>query len=148
MKHKGRTIGIIILCAVVVLLAINWQVQPLHKLRQQDAVPTYAHIIRSGVDGRTVVKVTDPQALQALQDSARQAVPLWVGPSPRSYMLEEGDIYHVYISAGTEDLAFMTVDSKGFLSAGHARYHVFGTSWRDAVEKAFQQGTIIETHKK
>ena len=27
MKHKGRTIGIIILCAVVVLLAINWQVQ-------------------------------------------------------------------------------------------------------------------------
>ena len=129
MKHKGRTIGIIILCAVVVLLAINWQVQPLHKLRQQDAVPTYAHIIRSGVDGRTVVEVTDPQALQALQDSARQAVPLWVGPSPRSY------------------LAFMTVDSKGFLSAGHARYHVFGTSWRDAVEKAFQQGTIIETHK-
>ena len=62
MKHKGRTIGIIILCAVVVLLAINWQVQPLHKLRQQDAVPTYAHIIRSGVDGQTVVKVTDPQA--------------------------------------------------------------------------------------
>lgn len=51
MKHKGRTIGIIILCAVVVLLAINWQVQPLHKLRQQDAAPTYAHIIRSGVDG-------------------------------------------------------------------------------------------------
>ena len=100
MKHKGRTIGIIILCAVVVLLAINWQVQPLHKLRQQDAAPTYAHIIRSGVDGRTVVEVTDPQALQALQDSARQAVPLWVGPSPRSYMLEEGDIYHVYISAG------------------------------------------------
>ena len=93
------------------------------------------------------MEVTDPQALQALQDSARQAVPLWVGPSPRSYMLEEGDIYHVYISAGTEDLAFMTVDSKGFLSASHARYHVFGTSWRDAVEKAFQQGTIIETHK-
>ena len=55
MKHKGRTIGIIILCAVVVLLAINWQVQPLHKLRQQDAAPTYAHIIRSGVDGQTVV---------------------------------------------------------------------------------------------
>ena len=53
----------------------------------------------------------------------------------------------MYISAGTEDLAFMTVDSKGFLSAGHARYHVFGASWRDAVEKAFQQGTIIETHK-
>ena len=51
------------------------------------------------------------------------------------------------ISAGTEDLAFMTVDSKGFLSASHARYHVFGASWRDAVEKAFQQGTIIETHK-
>ena len=100
MKHKGRTIGIIILCAVVVLLAINWQVQPLHKLRQQDAVPTYAHIIRSGVDGRTVVEVTDPQALQALQDSARQAVPLWVGPSPRSYMLEEGDIYHVYRHGG------------------------------------------------
>ena len=134
MKHKGRTIGIIILCAVVVLLAINWQVQPLHKLRQQDAVPTYAHIIRSGVDGRTVVEVTDPQAL-----------PLWVGPSPRSYMLEEGDIYHVYISAGTEDLAFMTVDSKGFLSAGHARYHVFGASWRDAVEKAFQQGEVIDS---
>ena len=40
MKHKGRTIGIIILCAVVVLLAINWQVQPLHKLLQQVAAPT------------------------------------------------------------------------------------------------------------
>ena len=145
MKHKGRTIGIIILCVVIALLVINWQVQPLHKLRNQDVVPTYAHIIRSGVDGQTVVEVTDPQALQALQDSARQAVPLWVGPSSHSYMLEEGDIYHVNISAGTEDLAFMTVDSKGFLSTGHARYHVFGASWRDAVEKAFQQGEVIDS---
>lgn len=145
MKHKGRTVGLIVLCVVVVLLVINWQVQPLHKLRQQDVVPTYAYIVRSGVDGSTVVEVTDPQVLQDLQDSARQAVPLWVGPSSRSYMLEEGDIYHVIVSAGTEDLVYLTVDSKGFLSAGHARYHVFGASWRDAVEKAFQQGTVVES---
>lgn len=39
----------------------------------------------------------------------------------------------------------MTVDSKGFLSARHARYHVFGASWRDAVEKAFQQGEVIDS---
>ena len=43
MKHKGRTIGIIILCAVVVLLAINWQVQPLHSCLARPGQPPSLH---------------------------------------------------------------------------------------------------------
>ena len=148
MKHKGRTIGIIILCVVVVLLVINWQVQPLHKLRPEDTTLTFVHIVRSDVNTDTTVEVRDPQALQALQDSARRAVPLCIGLDSSYYMLDDGAIYYVSVFAGDTCLTHMTVDSKGFLDTQYVRYHVLGTSWRDAVEATFQKGTVVETHEK
>ena len=148
MKHKGRTIGIIILCAVVVLLVINWQVQPLHRLQQKNAAPDEAYIFSMSLDGAKSVKL-DAQAIKDLQESARRGVVLCVGPAHRGYMLEEGPTYDVIISQKSGDasdiLTELTIDSKGFLNTQHARYHVFGTSWRDAVEKAFQQGEVIDS---
>lgn len=148
MKHKGRTLGIIILCVVAALLVINWQVQPLHKLRSEDTALTLVHIVRSDTEAYTTVEVRDQQALQALQDSARRAVPLCVGPDSRYYTLNDGAIYYVSVFAGDTCLTHMTVDGKGFLDTQYAHYHVLGASWRDAVEAAFQKGTVVETYDK
>lgn len=143
-QPKTKKIIILSVVIVIVLIAINWKIQPFHSLQKNNAIPTKVSIIRSNADGRETVYLEGNENGKVFQDSVRRAVLVWVGPAKAHY-LEEGDaVYYVTIAGkiGEEfvELCNVTTDGDGFVQTSHFRYRVFGGDWLNTVEQAFQRG--------
>ena len=54
-QPKTKKIIILSVVIVIVLIAINWKIQPFHSLQKNNAIPTKVSIIRSNADGRETV---------------------------------------------------------------------------------------------
>ena len=142
-RSKSKKILILSFVAVIILIAINWKIQPFHSLQKNNAIPTKVSIIRSNADGRETVYLEGTKDGKVFQDSARRAVLVWVGPAKSHYLKDEDALYYVTIAGkvGEEfvELCNVTTDEEGFIQTSHFRYRVFGGEWLNTVEQAFHR---------